>query len=152
MQQRTTDRLEELLESTTPEHLSEYLKDNKKHLAESKKAFYYYVKDVLHEKNIRLKDMYSFAGYSESYGSQIISMEKHTKNRDTILRFCIAGHFNWTEISRALKLYGMNELYAKDPRDACIIVAVNNRIFDLARIDEILAGQGFEKLSISIDS
>ena len=69
-----------------------------------------------------------------------------------ILRFCIAGHFSWTEISRALKLYGMNELYAKDPRDACIIVAVNNRIFDLARIDEILVGQGFEKLSISIDS
>jgi hypothetical protein len=105
------------------------------------------MKDVLEEKRIKLKDIYSFAGVTESYGSKILTMEKHTRDRDLILRFCIAGHFSWDETNRALKLYGMNELYAKDPRDACLIVAINNRKYDLSDIDEILTGQGMKKLT-----
>ncbi len=42
-------------------------------MADEKKAFYYYMKDVLDEKNIKLKDVYSFAGVTESYGSKIVS-------------------------------------------------------------------------------
>ena len=64
-----------------------------------------------------------------------------------IIRLCLAGHFNWDETNRALKLYGLSELYAKDPRDACIIVAVNNRIFDMYEIDEMLIRQGLRKLT-----
>ena len=44
-------------------------------------------------------------------------------------------------------MYGLSELYAKDPRDACIIVAVNNRIFDMYEIDEMLMKQGLKKLT-----
>lgn len=124
-----------------PDQLDTYFKDNSKYLAEEKKAFYYYMKDVLDEKNIKLKDVYSFAGVTESYGSKIVTMEKHTKDRDLIIRLCLAGHFNWDETNRALKLYGLSELYAKDPRDACIIVAINNRIFDMYEIDEMLTKQ-----------
>ena len=130
-----------------PDQLESYLKDNSKYMADEKKAFYYYMKDVLDEKNIKLKDVYSFAGVTESYGSKIVTMEKHTKDRDLIIRLCLAGHFNWDETNRALKLYGLSELYAKDPRDACIIVAVNNRIFDMYEIDEMLMKQGLKKLT-----
>ncbi len=130
-----------------PDQLDSYLKDNSKYMADEKKAFYYYMKDVLDEKNIKLKDVYSFAGVTESYGSKIVTMEKHTKDRDLIIRLCLAGHFSWDETNRALKLYGLSELYAKDPRDACIIVAVNNRIFDMYEIDEMLIRQGLWKLT-----
>ena len=130
-----------------PDQLDSYLKDNSKYMADEKKAFYYYMKDILDEKNIKLKDVYSFAGVTESYGSKIVTMEKHTKDRDLIIRLCLAGHFNWDETNRALKLYGLSELYAKDPRDACIIVAVNNRIFDMYEIDEMLIRQGLRKLT-----
>ena len=147
VRKKPTDELNALLESMKPDRLEKYLRDNSRYMADEKKAFYYYMKDVLDEKNIRLKDMYSFAGVSESYGSKIVKMEKHTKNRDLILRFCIAGHFNWNETNRALKLYGLSELYAKDPRDACIIVAINNRIFDLCEIDDILEEHGMERLT-----
>jgi len=37
-----------------------------------------------------------------------------------------------------IKLYGMSELYAKNPRDACVMVAINNRIFDVYQVDEML--------------
>lgn len=147
MEPSTTEKLEDLLENTTPEQLDHYLKANKKFMSDDKKAFYYYMKNVLDEKNIRLKNVYSFAGVSESYGSKIISMEKHTTDRDLILRLCIAGHFSWVEINKALKLYGMNELYARDPRDVCIMVAVRNRKYDLAEIDDMLISRGLKKLS-----
>ena len=147
MQKIPTGELNKMLENTTPNKLDEYFRKNNKYMAEDGKAYYYYMKDVLNEKNIRLKDVYISAGVSESYGSKIISMEKHTKNRDLIIRFCIAGHFNWDETNRALKLYGLNELYAKDVRDACIIVAINNRIFDISQIDDILDEHGLKPLS-----
>ena len=146
MQKKSTNELNDLLENMKPDQLDSYLKDNSKYMADEKKAFYYYMKDVLDEKNIKLKDVYSFAGVTESYGSKIVTMEKHTKDRDLIIRLCLAGHFNWDETNRALKLYGLSELYAKDPRDACIIVAVNNRIFDMYEIDEMLMKQGLKKL------
>ncbi len=147
MQKKSTNELNDLLENMKPDQLDSYLKDNSKYMADEKKAFYYYMKDVLDEKNIKLKDVYSFAGVTESYGSKIVTMEKHTKDRDLIIRLCLAGHFNWDETNRALKLYGLSELYAKDPRDACIIVAINNRIFDMYEIDEMLLKQGLKKLT-----
>ena len=147
MQKKSTNELNDLLENMKPDQLDSYLKDNSKYMVDEKKAFYYYMKDVLDEKNIKLKDVYSFAGVTESYGSKIVTMEKHTKDRDLIIRLCLAGHFNWDETNRALKLYGLSELYAKDPRDACIIVAVNNRIFDMYEIDEMLIRQGLRKLT-----
>ena len=45
----------------------------------------------------------------------------------------------------------MKPLYAKDKRDACIIVAVNHRKYDLGDIDEILDNQGLTKLSKGIE-
>jgi hypothetical protein len=148
MQEKPTDELNSILENTHPDQLSDFLKENSRFMADDKKGFYYYFKDVLDKKNIKLKDVYSFAGVSESYGSKILAMEKHTKSRDLIIRLCIAGHFSWDETNRALKLYGMTELYAKDPRDACLIVAINNRKYDLADIDDLLEQQGMKKLTV----
>lgn len=78
-------------------------------------------------------------------------MEKRTKNRDLILQFCIVAHFQLNEINTALKLYEMKPLYAKDKLDACIIVAVNHRKYDLGDIDEMLENQGLTKLSKGIE-
>lgn len=147
LEHKPTNELNSILENTHPDQLNDFLRENSRFMADDKKGFYYYFKDVIDEKSIKLKDVYSFAGVSESYGSKILTMEKHTKNRDLIIRLCIAGHFSWDKTNRALKLYGMNELYAKDPRDACLIVAINNRKYDLSDIDEILTGQGMKKLT-----
>ncbi len=147
MTEKPTYELQEQLDKMCPEDLPKYFKDNKEDIRDSKKAFYYFMKDTLIDKGIYMKDVYTTAGVSESYGSKIISQEKHTTNRDCIIRLCVAGHFNLMEINRALKLYGMNELYPKNSRDACIIVAINNRVFNLAKIDDSLAEQGLDPLS-----
>ncbi len=147
MEQKPTTELNRLLNNAKPGQLDSYLEENKDYMADEKKTFYYYMKDVLDEKNRKLRDLYIAAGVSESYGGRILRMEGHTKNRDMIIRLCLAGHFNLLETNRALKLYGMSELYAKEPRDACLIVAINNRIYDLYDVDELLLQHGFPKLS-----
>lgn len=147
MQEKATDELDKILANVRLEQINTYYKNNRQYMEEGKKAFYYYMKDVLESKNILLKDVYSFAGVTESYGSKILTMEKHTKNRDLIIRFCIAGHFLLGETNRALKLYGMSPLYAKDKRDACLIVVINNRKYDLFEIDNLLEEHGLPQLS-----
>ena len=147
MEEKPTNELNSILENTHPDQLSAFLKENSRYMADDRKGFYYYFKDVLDSKGIKLKDVYLFADVSESYGSKIITMEKHTKDRDLIIRLCMAGHFTWDETNRALKLYGMNELYAKDKRDACLIVAINHRKYDLAEANEMLVKQGMKKLT-----
>lgn len=144
MVQKSTDELNELLEKVNPSQIDRYLKENKKYLKDDKKAFYYYVKEVLDVKRIKLKDVYLKAGVSESFGSKIIRMEKHTSDRDLILRMCLAGRFNWEETNRALKLYGMCELYSKDSRDACVIVAINNRMYDIIDVDALMKSKGLK--------
>ena len=150
MIEKPTNELDDILENAKPGDIDSYLKDNKKYMADEKKAFYYYYKDVIDDKNIKLKDVYSFAGMSESYGGQIIRMEKPTSNRDKIILLCIAGRFNLIETNRALKLYGMNPLYAKDSRDAIIIIAINNRKYDLSIIDDMLEERDLDKLSSNL--
>ena len=147
MLEKSTDELNELLAGVKPGGINRCLKENEAYLASGKKAFYFYFKDITEKKGIKLKDLYTIAGVSESYGGKIVTMEKHTKDRDLIIRLCLAGHFTWIETSRALRLYGMSELYAKDPRDACIIVAINNRVLDPLRVNELLEKHGMEKLN-----
>ena len=113
MQEKPTNELDEMLEKMRPDELSGFYKENSRYMADDKKGFYYYFKDVIETKNMFLKDIYSFAGVTESWGGKIITMEKHTKNRDLIIRLCIAGHFSLEELNRALKLYGMTPLYRR---------------------------------------
>ena len=148
MQEKSTYEVEEILKSMRPDQLQQFYKENTHNMVDENKAFYYYMKDIVEAKNIRFKDMYILAGVSESYGEKIIRMEKHTKSRDLLIRLCIAGHFSIVETNKALKLYGMNTLYSKDKRDAALIVALNNRIYDLFEIDDILEKQGLSKLTV----
>lgn len=139
MGDKSTDELNKILENINTKSIDQYRKENKNELKDSPKAFYYFFKDTLEEKRISLKELYKNADVSDSWGGKIIRMERHTTNRDVIIRLCLAGHFNLTETNRALKLYGMSPLYARNTRDACIIVAINNRIYDIFKVDDILS-------------
>ena len=49
------------------------------------------------------------------------------------------------EINRALKLYGMQPLYAKDKRDACMIVAINSLKISVVRNRRYAGGTRLKK-------
>ncbi|MCQ2529039.1 MAG: hypothetical protein MJ108_08000 [Saccharofermentans sp.] len=146
MEEIKTQDLDEILKGVKVDDLDELPKDITQYTERGDKAFYYYIKDVLDSKRIRMKDMYARADVSESYGSKIVSMVKHTKNRDLIIRLCLAGHFNVDETSRALKLYGYSPLYSKNKRDVIIIVAINNRCYQISEVNNMLIAAGFDTL------
>ncbi len=153
MGDKSTDELNKILENVRPKEVEKYFDENKGELKDSKdtkKIFYYYFTDTLKEKRISLTELYRAAGVSPSWGGKIVRMERHTTDRDIIIRLCLAGHFNLTETNRALKLYEMSPLYSRNKRDTCIIIAINNRIYDIWKVDDILADNKQELLSKEI--
>ena len=151
MKDKSTDDINKELQNINPDKLGQYYKDNRKYMVDDKKASYYYMKDTIEGKNIKMKDIYIAMGVSEKWGSSIFRQERHTKDRDVIIRMGVAGHLTQDELSKGLKYYGMQPLYPKDKRDACIIVALKNRIYDFARIDDMLEEIGCRILSKEIE-
>ncbi len=142
----TTDRLEEILEQSGADRLSEYLSQEKVFSSSGNDLFGEYVKSLLREKGFKQKDVFLRAGIDEKTGYKYLSGDKHTSNRDLIIRICLAAHMTLKESERALKLYGMSPLYARLERDAVFIIAFNRRIYDIDEVNEVLESHGFELL------
>ena len=104
-----TRNLDNQLLETKVSGIGRYFMDNKSKFIDIHYAFEAYFKNVIKENHRKLKDVYLYAGYSESYGSKILSGEKHTTNRDVIIKLCVAGHFTLSQIDKALRLYGIPE-------------------------------------------
>lgn len=141
----TTNQLDNILKKTALDKAGEYLEqyigtDN------PDKPFANYMRMLLKEKGITQQEVFIAADLSESYGYKLIAQEKHTRQRDIIIRLCFAAKCTVKEADRALKLYGMSPLYAKIPRDAVLIIALNKGVHEVADVDELLASHGMDGL------
>ena len=131
-------RLAELLCHVTPEKLQEFLAEQGEHLLVREKCFADYMRQKLREKGLLQQDIFLAADLSENYGYKLIAEEKHTRQRDVILRICLAAHFSVSETEEALILYGMAPLHVRNPRDIVLMTAINNRIYDVYEVNELL--------------
>ncbi len=143
-EQKTGD-LEQQLTSPDAE-LAEYLVRNREEMADSERPFTVFMRETIREKGFQQQDVFLQAGIPERYGYKLISGEKHTVRRDVILRLAIAAGFSLEETQRALKLYGMAPLYARDVRDAALIIALNRSFRSVERTNEYLGSYGLEAL------
>ena len=130
--------LAERLVRILPEELPEYLERERDELIEGGRPFADYMRRKLREKGLLQQEVFLAADLSENYGYKLIAEEKHTRQRDTILRLCLAARFQLSEVQEALILYGMAPLRARIPRDAAFIVAIQNRVYDIHDVDAIL--------------
>ena len=134
----TTNTLTSILCSAKPENLSDYLQENAISLIQKERPFAAFMRKTIHNKGLKQQDVFIRADIPESYGYKLISGEKHTRNRDVILRLLFASSFSLDDIQRSLKLYGMAPLYPKIPRDAVLMIAANKGLTDPYDIDELL--------------
>ena len=104
----------------------------------SLRPFTDFMRQTFRKKRIPQKEIFIRADLDDRYGYKLISGEKQTQQRDTILRICLAAEFTLGEAQEALVLYGMAPLYEKIRRDTAFIVAFNNRIYDIHDVDAIL--------------
>ena len=141
---KTTRELENVLLNTHSENVDQVIESEGSNFFDLQ--FSNYFKDLLLQKKITQQKLFIDSDISEKYGYKILSGEKHTKQRDTLLRLCYAGHFNVDETNRALTLYGMAPFYVRLKRDALLIVAFNDRIGDILDLNEYLIRNGEKPL------
>ncbi len=143
---KTTGTLNRILNSTKPEEIEGYLDANSEEMIDGGHPFSRYMKACIRNKGLTQQEVFIRADFSESYGYKILSEEKHTRQRDTILRLCIGAGMDLEETQRALKIYGMSPLYARVPRDALIMTILNGKSTDIAGVSEVLTSHGFDSL------
>lgn len=143
---KTTDNLTSVLKSTHPNELKEVFEAHWEKIVSSEKPFCDYMKGLLKQRGLKQQDVFLAADISERYGYKLINEEKHTRQRDTILRLCYAAKLTLDETQRALKLYGMSPLYPRIARDAVLIVAFNNGIYDIHEVNSLLEKHNMEAL------
>ena len=105
-----------------------------------------YMRKILQRKGVSQQQMFRSADISEKYGYKLVSGEKHTRQRDLIIKMCIAAHFTREELSEALILYGMAPLYTQNGRDKIMLQALEEGMSEIADINDLLEKDGFGKL------
>ena len=109
--------MEQLLR-ITPEGFKTFIAEQESSLIRSKRPFTDYMRAKFREKDISQQNVFLAADLPERYGYKLISGEKRTEKRDTILRICLAAEFCLEETQEALMLYGMSPLHGRIPRDS----------------------------------
>ena len=137
----TANYIEQLLK-ITPSEFSVFLKQHESELIHSQRPFTDFMRVRLREKGIQQQEAFIQADLPMSYGYKLISGEKHTRQRDTILRICLASKLSLEQTQEALVLYGMSKLHCRIPRDMAFIVAINNKMFDIHSVNLFLQENG----------
>lgn len=83
-----------------------------------------YLNSLIESKGMKKSTVIRASGLSDSYAFQIFQGFK-SPSRDKLLSLAIAMRLSIEECQRLLKLAGVNELYAKNRRDAIILFGLN---------------------------
>lgn len=149
MNKKSTEELEKILGSTHAKNFDSYVAENTESIIASDRPFSDYYRALVKEKGLRLQDIFLDADVPERYGYKLVTEEKHTRQRDVILRLCYAAKMNLEETQKALKYYRMPELYAKFSRDALIMICFNERLGSILEVNGFLKKNGMDVLRSS---
>ena len=138
MYKKDTKELEDILEHTHPKDFENYIADQEENLMDGDRDFMRYMNEKFKEKGILKQDVLLKADISQGYGYKLLTEEKVTRQRDIVLRICYAAGFTLKETQRALEIYHMDKLYARDPRDALLMTFFNEHPGSIIDINAIL--------------
>ncbi|MBO6215828.1 MAG: hypothetical protein J6N76_09940 [Lachnospiraceae bacterium] len=149
MNEKSTERLNQILNSTHLDEFESYREDNKRDLFEGAEGFCRFIRECILKKDLTQQRVFLNADIPERYGYKLLSGEKRTRQRDVILRICYAAEMSLDETQRALRLYGLPELYAKIPRDAFLMITFNERPGSIIEVNALLKEHDLEPLRTS---
>lgn len=149
MEKKSTAELEHILGQTTTSNIEEYLTGNAESLLVKSKPFSAYMHEMIRKYGKTQQEIFLQADFPERFGYKILSEEKHTKQRDYIIRICYATGMNLDETQRALTLYGMAPLYARIPRDAVLMIAFNQHKGNILDVNTLLSTHKLPTLKTS---
>jgi hypothetical protein len=144
MPEITTGRLTDVLMKSGLNEFPAYLKKYENELTNF--SFSNYFQKILSGKGVSRSTAVSSSGIEIHYGYQILNGSKKP-SRDKIICLCIAAGFNLKETQRALNFAELGPLYPKRMRDAAIILAINNGINNIWKVNDILSQYGLPLLA-----
>ena len=149
MSEKSTKELADILGKTHLSEFDQYCQDHKESMKAGKDMFSIYIKNILSEKGMTQQAVFLKADIPERYGYKLLSGEKHTKQRDVILRICYAAELSLAETQRALQNYEMPVLYAKIQRDALLMIIFNERPGSIIEVNALLKENNMAPLRTS---
>ena len=147
----TTTLLQSVLEETTIKTLDDAIDKNKDKMVD-RTSFVNFYYELIDKYDLKQKDIYIKANLSYKVAIKLMTnSEKKVVNRDRLIAISYVAGFTLTETNTLLKYAGLQTLYARNKRDAILIVAFNNNIngrniFDL---NELLNKSGEKELDHS---
>ena len=124
MTDKTSDLLDKLTSTDTPEGLDRYLEEIRDKYPGDLSS---YIKAILAEKGMSTADLQKKSCIDRTYIYQIMDGSKHP-GRDKIIAIAIACEMTLPECQRALEIAREGILYAKSRRDSLIIYSINKKM------------------------
>lgn len=149
MFKKNTNELEELLGSTHPRDIAEFVEAHAEDMMDGDHDFARYMRERLKEKGLQKQYVLSRADIAQGYGYKLLNEEKVTRQRDVILRICYAAEFTLEETQQALRIYHMDPLYVRDKRDALIMTCFNQRPGNILDLNDLLLKNKLQPLRSS---
>lgn len=149
MSKKSTQELENILGNTHSRNFVKFSENHKESLVNEEGEFSEYIKELIKSKGLTQQKVFLNADIPERYGYKILSGEKHTRQRDIILRICYAAELSTEETQKVLKKYKMPQLYAKMPRDALLMIIFNEKKGSIIDANSLLKKYGFMPLRTS---
>ena len=144
MQDQLTDHLDQQLKSTSWENFSDYLK-NLQQLPSLQDFFSVYIA----KHDLKISQIIKNSGISHSSAHEILNGTKPHPSRDYLLALCLGAHMDLKMTQHALRIAQLGKLYAKVPRDAAIMIHINNEKWNLIDINIFLEEHGLNVISLS---
>lgn len=140
----STSSLLEVLRSAHPEDIVEY---HRRYLQGKVPTFVSWVDEIIESKGMTRQEIFQQADIPQKYGYKLLAGEKHTTDRDKLLRLFFAMGLELSQAQRGLELYGLAALYPRKKRDAILIIAFNRGISWVDQVDDLLIQHGEPPLS-----
>lgn len=149
MQEKETNELEKVLGKTHLEEFDGFVQEYRDSLLSDSTSFCAFIKEIMKRNGVTQQDVFLRADLPERYGYKLLSGEKRTRQRDVVIRLCYAAELTLPQTQRALKKYEMAELYAKNPRDALLMLAFNERPGSIIDVNTLLKQNNLSPLRTS---
>ena len=98
---------------------------------------------------MKISQIIKNSGISQSYAHEILNGKKPHPSRDYLLALCLGAHMDLKTTQHALRIAQLGELYAKVPRDAAIMMHINNEKWNLIDINIFLEEHRLDVISLS---
>lgn len=104
-----------------------------------------YLQEMLETQGLVRKEVIAEARINETYGWELFCVGKKKPSRNKLLALAFAMKLNPDQTRRLLRHGEASALYAKDKRDAAILLALHHGL-SLAQCDELLFRHGLETI------